>query len=55
MLKMSDIERKLSSFLGTRFKFVELDDASSSFDLDDVDDYKRIEEINGFCNKNGKK
>lgn len=48
MLKMSDIERKMSSFLETRFKFVELDNPGPSFDLDDMDDDKRIEKTNGY-------
>lgn len=46
--KMSDIERKLSCFMGTRFKFVEIDNPGPSFDLDDKDDDRRIEEINNF-------
>lgn len=47
-LKLSDLESKLSNLLETRFKFVELDDASPSFDLDDIGDDRRIEIINGY-------
>lgn len=51
MLKMSEIEGKMSSFLGTRFKFVELDNPGPSFDLDDTGDDKRIEKMNGYEKK----
>ncbi|MFH1249133.1 MAG: hypothetical protein V1660_03195 [archaeon] len=49
-LKLSDIEKKLSSLLQTRFKIIEIEDAGPSFDIDDVGDSERISRING-CDK----
>lgn len=47
-LGLGDVESKMSSLLKTRFKFVEIDDAGPSFDLDDIGDDKIIEKINGY-------
>ena len=49
---LSDIEKRISQLLDTRFKFVELEDASSSFDLDDIGDEIRIERATGFLKRN---
>lgn len=47
-LTFYDVERKMSYLMETRFKVLELGDARSSLDLDDIGDDKRIEIVNGY-------
>ncbi|MFH0831668.1 MAG: nucleotidyltransferase family protein [archaeon] len=51
-LKLSEIQEKISRTLGTRLKFVEIEDALSSLDVDAEGDEKSIEKINNYSQTN---